>query len=367
MRLFPRLSIELGLVGDALWYDADGAVLIASGAREGALIQAASGHVIARGRGVPRGRHAFSRGGVRVALGGNELRVLAVATGTLEQVHDTSALGAIADVALSPDASLAAAINANGMLTLLELPSGRRRFTLGGVVTRDNWSRRTAHHGASFDDEGKRLLTFGTTVDSTWGVAAHHGLPDEIDEIEDFTTVWAVDTGSEITTEGAARSRHETCTPTARWVRGSDVVLATRLGRFFSVLRPDLTSVADGYSEDGIREVHMTSDGRGVVCVDEEGVATWFSADDDCRVLARREAEADPLNGFGLPTAAGESPPLVRVFARSGEIVVESWPAPTIVARAPGTARRLAVRPHSRGRSFATLDEGRVTLWEVLE
>lgn len=353
------------VAADSLWFSEDGATLVARGPNDGILISVATGRVLWRGRGLPRDRHGFSRGCDRVALGGTQLTVLDVCTGAAPQVHDTSTMGAIEHVALSPDASLAAAVTASGMVALIELPRGRTRFTFGGTTSRDRWLCRTEHRGASFDGGGTKLLTYGTIIESTWGVATHHGLPDEVDDLEDFWTIYDVETGRPITTEATPRSRHEKLGSTSTFIRGSGLVLETRLGRFFSVLSPDRRAIAGGYCDRGLREIHASSDGSRVVTVDHDGHLALFGVEDEpLSELARR---ADAFNGFGLPTVSDEPEPTFCVFAEAGVLVVESWPERIVVARTAAHPRHIAVRPSSRGRCFATLDEGGVTLWEIHE
>lgn len=363
-RLHARASSRLGFVAERLFFSHDGATLVARGDRDGALIAAASGAVMARGPGIPRDRHAWSASGEHVAIGGESLTLLDVRSGTFERIHDTSSLGAIVQVALSRDATLAALVTTGRTVVVLELPHGRVRFRLGEAASRDRWSYRSEHHGASFDDLGTRLLTYGMTVESTWGSAAHHGLPDEIDDLEDFWTVWDASTGGEITTYASPRSRHESGASTSTFVPGSGLVLEARLGRFFYLRGPDLGSLVDGHCEEGYRELHASSDGRHVVAVGQDGTATLFGHDGE--PSARREGSvADPFNGFGLPLVVGEPAPAYRVSAEGGVLVAESWPESLVIARAAADPRSIAVQPWSGGRSFATLEEDRVTLWEV--
>jgi len=365
MNLRPLLRVPLAFEVDSLWFSADGGSVVARGACGGALVAVPSGAAIAAGDEVPRGRHAFSRAGDLVAVGGAALRVLDARTGATRAAVDTSDVGPLADVAVSPDASLAAAVSSSGRAALVELPGGRRRATFGGYTSRERWSCTTTIQGARFDHNGGRLLTFGTTEESTWGVAAHHGDPDQIDDREDFLTVWDVATGRELATDAEARSRHVTAPRTADWVPGADRIVTARAGQGFRLLTDRLLPCAGEWAEEEFRELHAAPDGRRVVAVEPDGGATLWTLADGFALVERRAFEADVFNGFGLPTVPGEAAPRFRVLATPDGVLVESWPAREPVARATGSARRVAVRPQSLGASFATAGDGALTLWAL--
>lgn len=365
MQLVERFRRSVGEDVEALWFSADGGSLVARGEHRGALYAVPSGALVAEGEHVPTRRHAFSRDG-RVALGGASLRVLDARTGAVWASVEAGGFGSFLDVALRGDGALAAAVSARGVVAVIELPHGRVRTTLGGYRTRDRWSCETTLHGASFHADGRRLLTYGTVIEAFWGVAAHHGLPDEEYEREDFVTVWDVETGLEVATTSESRRRYDEGVRRSAWIPGGDLVLEDRDGEAFVVLGPDLSPRCGEYPDEPFREVHATADGARVVTVGREGGATLWTFQGQRGTPTVRAQEGDAFNGFGLPTVPGEAPPRYRVLATERGAEVTTWPDGARVAVVHEDVRRIAVRPGSGGLCFATLAGDELANWELV-
>lgn len=356
-------EVEGGAV--ALWFSPDGGAVVANGAHASAMYAVPSGALIAEGAAVPRGPHACTRAGGRVALGGSSLRVLDLSTGETWLSLDARDLGTLTDIALSPDATLAAAITAGETCVVFSLPDGARRYTLGGYVSRDRWSRSTDVRGARFSPDGKRLLTFGAAHEASWGIATHHGDRDESNDYEDFVSVYDALTGERLVEEAETRSRRDERGYSAEWLAGDDAILIDRDRTSFRVVTPDFKDRTLQWCDEEFRALYATPDGQRVIAVEPGGTATLFTQCGGDWLKERREGEADPFNGFGLAACLGEPPPRYRVLATPDGALVESWPERVTVAFMRGAFHRIAVRPGSFGGSFATLAEDALTLWEI--
>lgn len=349
----------------ALWFGPDGGAVVVTSEHTSAMYVVPSGASIAEGASVPRGPHAFTRAGDRVALGGGSLRVLDLNTGEAWVSLDTRDLGIVTDIALSPDATLAAAITSGETCVVFSLPDGARRYTLGEYVSRGRWSRSTDVRGARFSPDGRRLLTFGTAHEASWGIAMHHGDRDESNDYEDFVSVYDALTGERLIEEAESRSRRDERGYSAEWLAGDDAIVIGRDRTSFRVVTPDFKDRTSQWCDEEFRALYATPDGQRVIAVERGGRATLYTSCGDAWLTERRECEADVFNGFGLPTVLGEPSPRYRVLATPDGALIESWPERVTVALVRGEFLRIAVRPGSLGRSFATLAEGALALWEI--
>lgn len=348
----------------ALWFSPEGGALIVHHPNASAMYAVPSGASITEGATTPRGPHAFSRTGDRVALGGASLRVLDPHAGTPLVSLDARDLGTLTDIALSPDATLAAAITSGARCVVFSLPDGARRYTLGGYVSRDRWSCSTDVRGARFSPDGARLLTFGTTHEASWGLAMHHGDRDESNDYSDFVAVYDALTGERLVEEGETRSQRDERGNSAAWLAG-DAILIGRDRTSFRVVTPDFQERTLQWCDEEFRALYATPDAQRVIAVERGGRATLYTQCGRDWLKEQRECEADPFNGFGLATCLGEAPPRYRVLATPDGALIESWPERVTVSLVRGEFRRIAVRPGCLGRSFATLADDALTLWEL--
>ncbi|MBI5512886.1 MAG: hypothetical protein HY909_03915 [Deltaproteobacteria bacterium] len=359
------LPTGVGGPGVALWFSPDGGSVVAERDAIGVVCSVPSGRVLFEGLGAPRGRHAFTAEGGRVALGGERPRLLDARSGETVLALDAKDPGSLVDVALRPDGSLAAGVTRAGRGGVFELGTGAMLYTLGGYVSGHRWSRSSTVRGVRFSPDGGKLLAFGSHQDEHWGIATHHGLPDESSETTEVLDILDAATGERLLGEVGERSRDAGRGCAGDWVQGDTLILWTWDGRGFQVLSSDLGVCAFERTGGPLRELHATPDGRRIVAVGDDRGATLWTLDEAGAAVEHLEFEADPLNGFGLPSTLGEPVPRYRVLGADTVVLVESWPQRRTVARMRRALDRVAVRPGSLGACFAGVAGDQLSLWAL--
>lgn len=315
---------------------------------------------------------SFAETGDHVALPGTPARIISLSSGTEYALRRSQN---VRRIKISPGGKSIMGVLANGGITLWTMSSLEPKFEISVRDGGQTWSHEFHFEDASFRGDSQCLVALGHERHAEWGLAAHHGEPDEIIEERPVILTYDVNSGdilNQFDQDNWELINHDARPKIAQdgWFSADLSTLVVRLDddTILTLDASDLSERNHFVHPTDVEQLYVSSDGKRIVTVDENRTARmWFDVMEmACETIVG--STSDPRNGFGLPAGKNDPLPCFRILAFDALIVVETWPGRETVLTeyCPCPPTAIAVQPGSNSKAFAVADvDGEVALFHL--